>query len=316
MILTLFVFALSYFVRPIDGLLFGWLADKKSLTSAYRLSLLCMEIPAFIIALLPVSFLSPEFTLFVFIVLRLVQGIAVGGEFPLLALYLNRAASKKQVFNTVFTVASAVSGLMLGTFVVAILHQVFDAQVMLMYGWRIGFMIAALLAVAIYFIQRYALLEVEAPGIVVPKTKNGINKEKIINIMALFLFVGFTELVFYTGFVWFPVYLQHFHLLSAGNAFFNNAVSLLLMIVLTLFFAYKIKPQHVFTVIRVGIVLTIIMFIILLNTMVHEPHILLLLTLLLALVFSLIQSVLYFIVCQLTKIFSGKSKVIAFRDCP
>lgn len=313
LILTFSVFALAYFIRPIGGLFFGWLADKHSLKQAYRLSLLGMAMPAIFIAILPVSLIPGEVALIIFIILRLIQGISVGGEFPTLMLYLHRVSDKKKVFYTSFIVASAVTGLMLGTLVVTILHYLLNDQQMVEYGWRIGFIIAAIFALLVYFIQRYALVNVPVSRhLVTRKNPSIFNKEKILNILTLLFVIGFIEFAFYASFVWFPVYLTHFDILASDTAFIITTSALLLSVVLTLIFAHRIKPVHTLNVLRLGILLSTVFFILLINVMHAHVSVIFIATLFLAVAFSLVQAVVYYVLCELTSIFRGQCKVLGF----
>ena len=79
---TFGIFAVGYFARPIGGILYGFFGNRIGRKKMLINSIIFMAIPSFLIAILPtyknVSVLAPVSLIF----LRILQGLAVGGEFP------------------------------------------------------------------------------------------------------------------------------------------------------------------------------------------------------------------------------------------
>lgn len=73
------VFAIGYTVRPIGAILFGTLGDKKGRKNSLSLALICMTIPTIIIGLIPTYETSGIYSSCLLIILRVLQGISLGG---------------------------------------------------------------------------------------------------------------------------------------------------------------------------------------------------------------------------------------------
>ena len=138
------VFAISFVIRPIGGIVWGHWGDKFGRRTALSLSILIMSGATFLIAFLPtyqqVGVLSPILLLLV----RLVQGFSASGEYAGASAFLAEYAPKgKRGFYTSVVPASTAAGLLLGSLLVALLHAVLTPEQMHQWGWRLPFLLAA-----------------------------------------------------------------------------------------------------------------------------------------------------------------------------
>ncbi|MET0441180.1 MAG: MFS transporter, partial [Casimicrobiaceae bacterium] len=78
---TFGVFAAGYFARPIGGVLFGQIGDRLGRKRALQLSIFLMAVPTTLIAFLPTHAQVGNLAPVLLVILRLAQGISVGGEF-------------------------------------------------------------------------------------------------------------------------------------------------------------------------------------------------------------------------------------------
>ncbi|MFJ6852727.1 MFS transporter [Streptomyces sp. NPDC091271] len=146
--LSFATFAVGFVARPVGGLLFGHLGDRigRKHTLAFTMGL--MGVSTALIGLLPtyqqVGVLAPALLL----VLRVAQGVALGGEWAgavLLAVEYGPAGRKGR-FGSYPQIGLAI-GLALGTGVFALLSNVLSESAFLDYGWRIAFLISLVLVV-------------------------------------------------------------------------------------------------------------------------------------------------------------------------
>jgi MFS family permease len=137
--------AAGYIARPIGGVVFGHFGDKIGRKSMLVLTMSLMGGASFLIGLLPtyatVGWLAPV----LLVLLRVVQGFAVGGEWGGAALMaLEHATEKNRGFAGSFATMGAPAGAVLSTVVLAIVTLLPDDQ-FLSFGWRIPFLLSALL---------------------------------------------------------------------------------------------------------------------------------------------------------------------------
>lgn len=152
------VFAGGFLMRPIGGWLFGSIADRLGRKKSMALSVLLMAIGSLLIAFCPtyekIGILAP----IVLIVARLVQGVSVGGEYGTSATYLSEmATSNRRGFFASFQYVTLVGGQLIALGVQLILQHFLTAQELHDYGWRIPFVLGAILSfVALYLREHIA----------------------------------------------------------------------------------------------------------------------------------------------------------------
>ncbi|MFE9169443.1 MFS transporter [Streptomyces kebangsaanensis] len=155
---TFVVFAVSFFVRPIGGFVWGHIGDKVGRRNALSLSIVIMSVATFCIALLPtyraVGLLAPLLLLLV----RIVQGFSASGEYAGASAFLVEYAppGRRGLYASVVP-ASTASGLLLGSLLAALLSGILSDGQMHSWGWRLPFLLAAPMGL----IGRYIRLRLE-----------------------------------------------------------------------------------------------------------------------------------------------------------
>ncbi len=142
------VFAIGFFSRPLGGLVFGYIGDRLGRKPTLIASLITMSVPTFLIGLLPtyeqIGILAP----IALTCIRLVQGIAIGGEFTGSMVYLvEQAPNDKRGFFGSWSDFGSPLGVLLGLFVSYILMTMFNQQEFESYGWRLPFLLSIVIAV-------------------------------------------------------------------------------------------------------------------------------------------------------------------------
>src|SRR5262252_6339510 len=150
------VFAFGFIVRPIGGWLFGHLADQYGRRRALMLSVLLMCFGSLLIAVTPtyasIGVAAPALLAFA----RIVQGLSLGGEYGTSATYLTEVADERhRGFYSSFQYVTLIGGQLCAIVVLLVLQQVFlTAEQLRAWGWRIPFIIGALLAVTALLMRR------------------------------------------------------------------------------------------------------------------------------------------------------------------
>lgn len=158
LLMTFAVFGISFFIRPIGGIIWGNIGDKHGRRIALSWSILIMSGATFLIAILPtyeqVGFLAP----LLLIIIRVIQGFSASGEYAGAGSFLvEYAPSNRRGFYACLVPASTAVGLLVGSLFVAFMHHFMTPEAMHSYGWRIPFVFALPLGL----IGRYIRLRLE-----------------------------------------------------------------------------------------------------------------------------------------------------------
>ena len=154
---TAAIFAVGFFMRPIGGWLIGWYADRYGRKSGLTVSVLLMCAGSLIIAITPgyatIGIAAPALLLLA----RLLQGLSVGGEYGASATYLSEMAGKThRGFWSSFQYVTLIMGQLIALGVLILLQKwLLTHEQLEAWGWRIPFVIGALLALAALFIRRH-----------------------------------------------------------------------------------------------------------------------------------------------------------------
>ncbi|MBT8769272.1 MFS transporter [Metapseudomonas boanensis] len=152
------VFAISFIVRPIGGIVWGHIGDRYGRRNALSLSILIMSGATFCIALLPTYAQVGMWAPLLLLLIRLVQGFSASGEYAGAAAFLAEyAPDNKRGFYTCLVPASTAAGLLFGSLFAAGLYSQLDSEQLHSWGWRLPFLLAAPLGL----IGRYIRLHLE-----------------------------------------------------------------------------------------------------------------------------------------------------------
>ncbi|MCB9956033.1 MAG: MFS transporter [Caulobacterales bacterium] len=145
-IFALAAFAAGFIVRPLGALVFGRVGDVVGRKNTFLVTMGVMGLSTFVVGLLPgydsIGIAAPVILIF----LRLLQGLAIGGEYGGAAVYVaEHAPPEKRGFNTSWIQTTAVLGLILSLFVIMGARASMAAEDFENWGWRIPFIISIFL---------------------------------------------------------------------------------------------------------------------------------------------------------------------------
>lgn len=152
---TLAIFAVGFLLRPLGGLYFGWLADRKGRRYAMVMSMSVTAAGCLVIGLSPthaaIGILAP----ILLVVGRLAQGFGLGGEIGASFTFLveSAPANRRGLWSSSMFIA-LIMGSLLATIVALALNAILPAGAMESYGWRIPFLLGALLGVYAIFLRK------------------------------------------------------------------------------------------------------------------------------------------------------------------
>ncbi|MDI1325612.1 MAG: MFS transporter [Brevundimonas sp.] len=145
-IFALMAFAAGFAVRPFGAIFFGRLGDLWGRKNTFLVTMLLMGLSTFVVGLLPsyaaIGVAAPA----ILIAMRLVQGLALGGEYGGAATYVaEHAPPGKRGFYTSFIQITATAGLMLSLLVILGVRTAIGEEAFKEWGWRIPFLVSILL---------------------------------------------------------------------------------------------------------------------------------------------------------------------------
>lgn len=140
-------FALAFFIRPLGGVIFSHIGDKIGRKQTLILTLSLMGSATFLMGVLPTYAQIGIWAPVLLILLRLIQGLALGGEWGgALLLAVEYAPKEKRGFFGSFPQMGVTIGMLLGTIAVSIMTLLPDDS-FISWGWRVPFILSALLVI-------------------------------------------------------------------------------------------------------------------------------------------------------------------------
>ncbi|MEG2078857.1 MFS transporter, partial [Chryseobacterium sp.] len=152
---TLATFAAGFVVRPFGALFFGRLGDIIGRKYTFLVTLLIMGFSTFLIGCIPgyetIGFMAPVLVL----ILRLLQGLALGGEYGGAATYVAEYSQPhRRGYWTSWIQTTATAGLFISLIVILITKNTLSAEEFDSWGWRVPFWISILMVGVSYFIRK------------------------------------------------------------------------------------------------------------------------------------------------------------------
>jgi MHS family proline/betaine transporter-like MFS transporter len=150
------VFAVGYLMRPVGGALIGHIGDRFGRRAALTFSVVAMAIPTFLIGLLPgyatVGLAAPV----ALTLLRMVQGLSVGGEYTSSMVFLvEHAPERRRGLMGALASCGATAGILLGSAVGAGFAATMSSAALEAWGWRIPFLLGLVVGIAGYLLRRH-----------------------------------------------------------------------------------------------------------------------------------------------------------------
>ncbi|BAL26914.1 MFS transporter [Azoarcus sp. KH32C] len=141
---TFAVFAISFFIRPIGGIIWGHIGDRVGRREALSLSILIMSASTVAIAFLPGYDTAGIWAPVLLLLVRMVQGFSASGEYAGASAFIAEyAPPEHRGFYTSLVPASTAAGLLFGSLLVAGMHSWLTAEQLHDWGWRLPFLLAA-----------------------------------------------------------------------------------------------------------------------------------------------------------------------------
>lgn len=150
------VFAIAYFMRPVGGVIMAHFGDLIGRKKMFTLSIVLMALPTLCIGFLPtfdhIGYAAP----ILLMLMRMLQGIAIGGEIPGAWVFVSEHVPKNRVGIANGMVTSGLTlGILLGSLIALLINSYFSKADIADYAWRIPFIVGGLLGFVTVYLRRY-----------------------------------------------------------------------------------------------------------------------------------------------------------------
>jgi MFS family permease len=237
----------SYLARPLGGILFGHMSDKYGRKTVFILTIFLMAMPSLIIGMLPVYQQVGMIAPILLVVVRFIQGVSLGAEFPNAVIYIvEKFKDRNYFFYSSWLVFGANIGITCGLLLVHFLTKYTTPEFMNTLGWRIPFIIGGLLAVVGLYIRKSFT---ESPEFQEVKLKNKSSRVPFLFLLKhykfqtfcgvwLFLLVSLFTSIFH---IFLPSILVNNYNFDLSDAVSISAFGTIVLALWSVIFAYLTK---------------------------------------------------------------------------
>lgn len=239
------VFATGFLARPLGGVLFGYIGDRMGRKRALEISVVLMAAATALMGLLPTYASLGLAAPLLLTLLRLLQGLSVGGEYiGSMSFLAEHAPAGRRAFLGSWSSFSVILGSLLGSGVAAICTGLLTQPALESWGWRVPFLGGILIGLVGFWLRMGVeespiFLKIRQDG----KLSTNPVAEAVRNdwgaILTTLGLNGISSVGFYLPFVWLPTWLARIKQppLLESQALTANTLALLLLLVMTPFTA-------------------------------------------------------------------------------
>jgi len=228
------VFAAGFLMRPFGSIVFGHIGDRVGRKAALTLSVAAMAVPTFLIGILPTYAEIGATASALLVVLRLIQGLSVGGECATSTIFLvEQAAIGERGFSGSWGMFGAIGGILLGSGVGALVLAIFGSAAAESWAWRLPFLLGIVLGIAGLYLRRTlaadAIAPAERPTRLPLVEAFSTEWRGIIRVFGLNIV---QSVGFYLCFVYITTYLRQVDFISPSKALDINSASMVLLLLM------------------------------------------------------------------------------------
>ena len=239
------IFGSAFLMRPIGGLIIGYVGDKHGRKQALTRSLYLMALPTTLMGCLPTYKQVGVWSTILLCCCRLIQGVSVGGQLPASLVYTVEKRPKSQwgYYGSLPMVAANV-GTLLGNICGAFMRQILTEKQLTSWGWRLPFFSGIIIAFVAFYLQKNGAdgayhagssgdISEEAIAAVtksvVPHNpiKIAFRRENRLALLTTSIVPMLWAAGFYLSFVWIAIYMEELMDPPMPGAFWINSLGLL-----------------------------------------------------------------------------------------
>ena len=233
------VFAMGFITRPLGSIIIGAIGDRKGRATALTISIVGMSLSTVGMGVLPgyntIGIAAPV----LLTLMRMLQGLAVGGEASIAGVFMieNAPPGRRALSAAIGGVGNGL-GIQAGSLTALAFASLMAPEQLNDWGWRLPFILSVLVGIAGFFIRR-ELLELPRPA---AEEKSSPLAETVRNHFGLLVRIAalasFTAIGFQAAFIYIADWLQTVDGIAPQHAFKINSTSMLMITPVSLFFGW------------------------------------------------------------------------------
>ncbi len=236
------VFAAGFVMRPLGAAVFGWLGDTIGRGRVMFISVAMMALPTIALGLLPdydaIGVMAPV----LLVIIRLVQGVSVGGEFSSSVTYLVETAPENaRGLTGSWANVGSMSGMLLGSVAAATVTTVFPTEILNSWGWRLPFLFGGIVGIVAIMTRRHLPqsphFKAHEAGTPSRSPFRKLWQKNRVEMVQGFLFSASYGMIFYLVMVYLPVWLARTTSVTEELSLQINSALTLMIIPLMVVFA-------------------------------------------------------------------------------
>jgi MHS family proline/betaine transporter-like MFS transporter len=223
------IFAIGYIMRPLGGAVTGYIGDRLGRRAALTFSVAAMAIPTFLVGILPgyqtLGLMAPV----LLTMLRVVQGLSVGGEYTTSMVFLVEQASsgRRGVLGAIGS-CGAGGGILLGSVTGSVFAALLSPEALSTWGWRVPFILGLFVGLA-GFALRHGIEETAVANEMRPARASSV-RDQLPLLLRLCGLSVFFAISYYLMFLYIASWLQLADGIAPQHALEINSVSILAML--------------------------------------------------------------------------------------
>ena len=235
---TFGVFAAGFLMRPLGGALFGYFGDTVGRKNALAASVILMAIPTTLVGCLPTHAQVGLFAPVLLTLLRLLQGLSIGGELTgSISFIVEHSPPDQRGFFGSWASCSIGMGILLGSAVGAYMTSLLSHEALTAWGWRVPFLLGSLVGVVGLYLrlkmdEPESFLKLQQAGTISPAPLREALTHHWKEIGSTTLATWILATGFYMIFVYLTTYLSSETHIPLASALELNTISIIMMLIL------------------------------------------------------------------------------------
>jgi MFS family permease len=153
---TFGIFAAGYLARPLGGIVIAHFGDLLGRKKMFTLSIFMMAVPTLIMGLLPTDAQIGLWAPLLLLLMRVIQGAAIGGEVPGAWVFVSEHVPERHIGYACGTLTCGLtSGILLGSLMATLINSVYTPGEVADYAWRIPFLMGGVFGLASVYLRRW-----------------------------------------------------------------------------------------------------------------------------------------------------------------
>jgi MFS family permease len=153
---TFGIFAAGYLARPLGGIVLAHFGDLLGRKRMFTLSIFMMAVPTLLMGLLPTYAQIGLWAPLCLLLLRIVQGAAIGGEVPGAWVFVAEHVPARRIGFACGTLTSGLTiGILLGSLVATLINRLFSPEQLLDFAWRLPFLLGGVFGLLAVYLRRW-----------------------------------------------------------------------------------------------------------------------------------------------------------------